>query len=58
MSTDWRLILELGLTAALAYFKSLGKPLEEITYEDLKNFRSFDQALAEAAAEAKTNGGN
>jgi hypothetical protein len=38
--TDW---ITFGLSIALEVFKSLNKPLEEITYEDLRNFRSFDE---------------
>lgn len=37
---EWaQLILSLASTIA----NSVGKPVEEITYEDLKNFRSFDE---------------
>lgn len=39
---DYALIFQMGLTVALEIFKSLNKPLDQITYEDLKNFRSYE----------------
>ena len=44
----WEQLTLMILEAALGYIKGLNKPLDQITYEDLKNFRTAEQALEEA----------
>ena len=45
MDEKWGIILQMGLGFALEFFKSLNKPIDEITYEDLKDFRSYQDVL-------------